>query len=620
MPNPNTVYANAFVDALVTAGLKRVCIFPGSRHTPLVLAFARHRGEIDISSHLDERSGAFFALGLAAATGEAVALVCTSGSAAANFFPAIIEARQSTLPLLVLSADRPPELRHSGANQTIDQVKLFGDAVAWFVDAPLPEANPPPLALRNLRALAARALQATTRGVAHINLPFRKPFEPAADDVMVIDRRPPTRFARAKLPSASALDDLIHSDNLPERGLIFFGHGACRSEREARTLARWAARLARVSGYPILAESSSNMRHVDFSASPPGLSAQPYEPLGAYETFLGADAGWRGLDKIEALIRFGKPPLCQALGDWLARADLQQHIYCSRAGEWADESHSMTRHIQYDPLDTLDTLDPISAAPMQHEAERPLAARSALRERMRAAEKIAWTVIERELDAGAYFDGGAVYDVLDLMPAGGLLFAGNSLPLRHLDQFAKPRQRALLTFANRGASGIDGNISSALGVGAGYPDRPLVAIVGDITFYHDMNGLLAIQRCGIPIRIVVLNNGGGGIFHRLPIRRYEPSFSDYFITAHGLDFAQAARLYDLTYRRADERGTFRAAFSEALAGGGSTLIELRTDAARDLRRREEIMTAARAQVARLDADELTTKTRRTQRKGIKGND
>ncbi len=586
MPNANTLYANVFVDALVAAGLKRVCFLPGSRHTPLILAFARHRDAIDIYSHLDERSAAFFALGLATATNEPAALVCTSGSAAANFFPAIIEARQSRTSLLILSADRPPELRHSGANQTIDQVKLYGDA-AWFVDAPLPEADPPALALRNLRTLAARAMVKTAGGVVHINLPFRKPFEPGHDDadIMKIDRGVATRFFRKKRSDASALDDLMRCKTRAKRGIIYFGHGSCRSAAEAGALMRWAARASRVSGYPILAEYSSNMRHIGLAAG------ERYEPLGAFETYLNAAPC--EFKSIEALIRFGAPPLSKAMGGLVAQANLKHHIYCSRDGEWADDSHGITDLLHFDPL---------SAAPMSY-ADDPPATETAFGDRISSAEKIAWKVIDKEMETGDYFDGAAVYDVVDLMPADGLIFAGNSLPVRHLDQFGKPGDRSILAFANRGASGIDGNISSALGIGAAYRDRPLVAIVGDITFYHDMNGLLAISRCGVPVTIVLLNNAGGGIFHRLPIRRFEPAFSDYFITAHGLDFSHAARLYGLTYRRADDRPAFREAFSEAVGGRGLTLIEVRTDAVNDLRRREEIMATIRAEVEEMDSSE-----------------
>ena len=189
------------------------------------------------------------------------------------------------------------------------------------------------------------------------------------------------------------------------------------------------------------------------------------------------------------------------------------------------------------------------------------------------------------------FDGAVLFDAIDLMPLDSTIFAGNSLPVRHLDQFGLPGARPPIAYANRGASGIDGNVSTALGVGAARRGKPLAAVLGDITLYHDMNGLLAIKRCGVPVTIVLLNNGGGGIFQRLPIREFEPAFSDYFIAAPGLDFAHAAALYDLKYVRADDRAAFRQAFSESVGREHSTLIEVQTDAIVDLRRRNEVMAA-----------------------------
>ena len=576
MPNPNTIYANAFVDALVAAGLTRVCIAPGSRSTPLVLAFARHGDAIDLSSHLDERSAAFFALGMASATGETAALVCTSGSAAANFLPAIVEARHSRLPLLILSADRPPELRHSGANQTIDQLKLYGDQVLWFVDAPLPEADPPAIALRNVRTLAARALDMTRRGPAHINLPFRKPFEPDADESLAIDRRQPTRFVSA-IPQPPTLDELLPAEALSGKGLIALCHGSCRSLAEAEALRAWATRLSRCSGFPVLAEFTSNMRG----------ERGDYQPLMAYESFIGADG--IDLSGLQTMIRVGEPPLSKALSDALAGAELQAHIVINRRGDWADDTHSATGHV---------TLEPALLAEMRLDEREPPAETKAFRDRLQAADAIARRVMRDEMARGDYFDGAAVCDAVDLMPDGSVIFAGNSLPVRHIDQFGDPGTKRLLALANRGASGIDGNISTALGAGAALPDFPLAAIVGDITFYHDMNGLLAARRCGIPITILLLNNGGGGIFQRLPIRAFEPSFGDYFFTAHGLDFAHAARLYGLEYTLTEDRVTLRQAFGESIRGRHSTIIELRTDALCDLRRRDEIMAAVRAAVTR----------------------
>lgn len=574
MPNPNTLYANTFIDALIAAGLKRVVLAPGSRHTPLALALARHRREIELVSLLDERGAAFFALGMALAADEPAALVCTSGSAAANFFPAIIEARQSRAPLIVMTADRPPELRHSGANQTIDQIKLYGDYVDFFVDAPAPEVAASALALRNLRTLAARVFNIARqqRDVAHINFPFRKPFEPGADDALDIDRRAPTRFVKQSGGGKSGLSALLTADLLERPGLIYFGHGSARGEAERGALAGWAEGLSAISGYPIFAEFTSNMRG--------GRS------IGSYESFLGAQA--IDLSQVEILIRFGAPPLAKNMHDFLEANRLRAHIYCSRAGEWADDSHSVTHQLRVEPVD-------LNAS--EWDGFESGAVSTAWHERATTADRIARRVIADEIETGAYFDGGAVYDVVDLIPAGSALFAGNSLPVRHLDQFGLPKGDPVFAYANRGASGIDGNVSTALGIGAARTGAPLVAILGDITLYHDMNGLLAIKRCGVPVTIVLLNNDGGGIFQRLPIREFEPEFSDYFITAHGLDFAGAAALYGLRYIRVEDRAAFRQAFSESVGGAESTLIEVRTNAIHDLRRRNEIMAAARSKVA-----------------------
>ena len=562
MSNPAFRHATTFIDALVAAGLRHVCIAPGSRHTPLVLALARHKDRIQLSSHLDERSAAFFALGLALGTGEPAAVVCTSGSAAANFFPAIIEAHQSRLPLIVLTADRPPELRHSGANQTIDQIKLYGDYADFCVDAPLPEAEPPSLALENLRALAARAFATAhlNRGVVHINLPFRKPFEPAADDSLKIDRRPAIRFSSVRPGDGSSLRPLLTPDLRNCRGIIYCGHGSARSAAEQHSLLPWLSRLSQVTGFPVLAEFSSNLRG-------DGV-------LGAYESWLaGVD-----MSGLAALIRLGAPPLCAAMQDLLAKSRLRYHIHCSRSGEWADASHSSTHHLTIDP-----------AAVDAREFEDLPAADDSWRVRLAKFDASAWQLIRSEMASGDFFDGTVAFDMAQLLPANGAIFTGSSLPVRQLDQFAPPRKKPVLAFANRGASGIDGNVSTALGIAMARKGLPTAALLGDITLYHDMNGLLAIQRCGIPITIVLLNNDGGGIFQRLPVRQFEGVFHDFFLTPHGLDFAQVAQLYGLQTIRADNRATFRRAFAESIAGSSATLIEVRSNALSDLQRREEIM-------------------------------
>ena len=217
-----------------------------------------------------------------------------------------------------------------------------------------------------------------------------------------------------------------------------------------------------------------------------------------------------------------------------------------------------------------------------------------------ALENLPSRLMAEEIATGDYFDGAVLHDVVDLMPLDSTLFAGNSLPVRHLDQFGGVARGPSFAWANRGASGIDGNVSTALGIGAARKGQPLVAVLGDITLYHDMNGLLAINRCNVPATMVLLNNGGGGIFQRLPVRQFEPHFSDYFITPHGLDFAHAAKMYGLDYIRADDRESFRSAFQRSLRGQQSTLIEVRTDAIADLKRRDEVMATVKHAISNLE--------------------
>lgn len=574
--NRNIRDASIFVDELIRSGLKHVCLAPGSRHTPLVLAFAEQQDHIKVYSHLDERSMAFFALGLALALDEPVALVCTSGTAGANFYPAIIEAHQSRVPLIVMTADRPPELRHSGANQTIDQIKMFGDYALWFVDMGLPEADPPAVAIRNIRTTAARVVakaNGVRKGVVHINFPFRKPLEPTPveSDVLEIppeaiqreDNQPYTKMYRATYqPENDALITLLDDISTQyENGIIVCGTRTIRGTNPQET--QTVSTLSQYTGYPILADAIS------------GLRFSPVPTISSYDTFLMRDTGFPQPDVI---IQLGNVPTSKWLNAHLAKFNPAYYLHIASDGEWANDAHQVTHFFSAD-LSTLGlALSKISQS-------------SALSTQYFALEKTTWGTITDEIENGAYFDGAVVYDVVDLIPDESTLFVGNSLPVRHLDQFGKPQNKRIYTYANRGASGIDGNISTALGTGAARPDKPLVAIVGDVTFYHDMNGLLAVQRCGIPITIVLLNNNGGGIFHRLPIKDYDPEFTDYFVTPHGLDFSHAAKLYGLDYAHVTQREDFRAAFTESVMNRHSTIIEVQTDAQHDLERRAEIVEA-----------------------------
>ncbi|MBE2198680.1 MAG: 2-succinyl-5-enolpyruvyl-6-hydroxy-3-cyclohexene-1-carboxylic-acid synthase [Anaerolinea sp.] len=584
--NPATLWAELFVHALALAGLRRVVVAPGSRSTPLTLAFAAHP-DIELFLHLDERSAGFFALGMALTTDKPVALVCTSGTAVANFFPAITEANMSQVPLLILTADRPPELRHSGANQTIDQIKIYGDQVLWSVDAPLPEQDAPEIVLRHLQTLAARAYATANglrKGPVHVNFPFRKPLEPV-DGLSITDYRPPTTDHRLLItkgqlaPTRAQLSDLAEMVNRHERGLIVCGP-RCPGDNFPTAVSG----LSQITGYPILADPLSGVRwgrHVNGTAV-----------CGAYETYLQQDPGW---PEPELILRFGAVPTSKWLNDYLGRSNPAWRIHVRENGVWADDSHLTTYFLQVN--------EELLCYELAHQATPRM--NTDWTRQVMERETAVWHALDQHL-YDPYFDASAAADVLAALPDNTHLFVGNSLPIRHVDQWGRPSTQQLHLYGNRGASGIDGNTSTALGIAAA-SGQPTVALLGDITFYHDLNGLFMLKEEGrgkkdeAPssivnrqssignVTIILLHNNGGGIFHRLPVRSIEPPFTDLFITPHGLDFSGVIQMYGLAHVRPQTRAEFQSALSASLHSSTPTVIELQTNSTADDARRRELM-------------------------------
>jgi 2-succinyl-5-enolpyruvyl-6-hydroxy-3-cyclohexene-1-carboxylate synthase len=564
-PNPSLLYAETLVHALAGAGLRDVCIAPGSRSTPLTLAFDAHP-DVAVHLHLDERCASFYALGLAMATERPVALVCTSGTAAVEFHPAVVEAQMSHIPLLVLTADRPAELRHSGANQTIDQVKLYGDHVLWAVDMGLPEADPPEVALRNLRATAARALAVAdglVKGPVHLNLPFRKPLEPDGPYTPVFGPCVTTRIQRGKIhPLPEQIDELAELIARYERGVIVCGPCCPGGDFPAAV-----AELARRSGYPIFADPLSGLRFG------PHTTAAPI--IGCYETVLNGDPGW---GQPEVVIRFGAVPTSKWLNEWLER-DLpgfgkpgrsSRQLHIRGDGVWSDDSHRVSDYLQADETLTCRAL-----------AGRISRGESDWTRQLRATERRFWEAASVSLHE-KWFDVAAVTALVEALPDGTNLFVGNSLPIRHVDQFAAPSAKRLRVYGNRGASGIDGVTSTSLGVAAAERSTPTVLLIGDISFYHDLNGLLAVVQQKLEnVTIVLLHNDGGSIFRRLPIAGQEPAFTRLFLTPHGLDFAPVIRMYGLDYAQVNDRNSLHCALAASISSQMPTVIEVRTDGARD---------------------------------------
>lgn len=572
MTNPASLWAETLINELYRAGLRHGCISPGSRSTALTFAAMAHP-HLRHTLHLDERSAAFFALGIALETGQPAALICTSGTAAAEYFPAIIEASQSEIPMLVLTADRPPELRHSGANQTMDQVKLYGDHVRWSVDAPLPEENPSERTIRYLRALADRALavslgQSGLPGPVHINLPFRKPLEPSRSASH--PKADATHFAHTRIhtapraPQADLLADVVKRIQAQPKGVIVAGP-RCPQADFASALAKLSAQT----GYPILADPLSGLRfgeHVGTGTILAGYGAALRSPLLTST-------------QPELILRFGVMPISQPLSDFLENLpDTVPQLGISEHGLWSDPSYRLTELFVADPLLFVDGLNEL------------------LEDKVESSEWAQlWMDAEKPVfdafNAAPAFEGKIVVDALCELPDNTRLVAANSLPIRHIEEWLPVSKKPLRVFANRGVSGIDGTISTALGI-ASQTSAPTLLITGDLSFFHDQNGLQALQHGDLRLTILLINNQGGGIFHRLPVAEYEPPFEEMFLTPHKMDFSHTAKLHGLNYELIDAKNAAEKV-TEAMASPKSHLLELRTDSAHGEKVRRELLAKIR---------------------------
>lgn len=586
--NRNYAFAEAFVDELARSGVGHACLCPGSRSTPLAVALARHP-RIRTWVHLDERSAGFFALGMARALRRPVALVSTSGTAAANFLPAVVEARYARVPLLVLTADRPPELWEWGAHQTVDQTRLYGGHVKWSVNLPPPEAGDGPV--RYVRLLACRAVATALdppAGPVHLNFPFREPLVPLPVPQDLAAARPREHpeawwgregdrpYARVhpspRVPDPGAVAEVARGLEGVEEGLILCG------PQDDPDFPAAVADLARRLGYPLLADPLSQVRCGGHDRS---------LVVDAYDAFLRDEEVAVALSP-KVVLRFGAVPVSRPLLEFLQRHPHARHILVDEAPGWRDPLHLASEAVWAEPALFCRAL--ASALP-ERRGPTPWARRWR-RLNGRVREALAQQVEARDLP----FEGRVFWELARLLPPGAVLFAGNSMPVRDLDAFYPSSPTPVRFLANRGASGIDGVLSSALGVSAVHPG-PLVLVLGDLSFYHDMNGLLMARRYGLKATILVLNNDGGGIFSFLPQASYPEVFEEYFGTPHGLTFRAAAELYGLDYARAETWEGLRREVLRALNAPGTAVVEVPGHRARNAQLHREVWRAA-AEAAR----------------------
>ena len=568
--NPSTALAATLVDELIRCGLSEVVLAPGSRSAPLAIEFHRRAqgGDLRLSVRVDERSAAFCALGLAKASGSPAAVLCTSGTAAAHFHAAVIEADESAVPLLVLTADRPPELRGTGANQTIDQLRLYGPAVRWFCEVGVAEERTGQDGYWRSAACRAWGLASGSAGgvpgPVHLNLAMREPLVP---DAPFADGPPPAADEPWGRPDGAPWTRFGAAAELPwaERGLVVCGDG----DYDPAPLLS----LAEQAGWPVLAEPSSNARR--------GPCA-----LGAYQ-YLLADPGFVAAHQPDVIVSAGRPGLSRGQLGLLRSAGLGRHVVIAQGpGRWSDPARSAT---------AVAVSVRLAGRLSGPEPDRPSGWLSEWLE----ADRATAAAVDAILDADDLLsEPKLARDLAAALPDGALLWAASSLPIRDLDQRMIPRS-GLRILASRGASGIDGLVSSAIGAALAHQAAgggQAVALLGDLALLHDAPGLLVGTGEPRPdLCVIVVNNDGGGIFSMLEQAAFPGPFERVFGTPHGTGIADLAAAAALPYRRIELASELAEVLSAAAApGSGLSLVELRTERAGQAALRQGLEDAAAA--------------------------
>jgi 2-succinyl-5-enolpyruvyl-6-hydroxy-3-cyclohexene-1-carboxylate synthase len=549
-----TLYIAAFVDELAKIGVQDVVVSPGSRSTPLAMVMAEHPA-MRVHMNIDERSAAFFALGMAKAKRHPIALLCTSGTAVANYFPAVVEAYYSRIPLIVITADRPHELRDVGAPQAIDQLNIYGRYAKWFVEMALPERTPD--MLRYARTMAARAAGMAMNapaGPVHLNFPLREPLVPTVHEETwkQIEAKEPsyTTVMPGKMTiGIEQIQELYNELSSVEKGLIVCGPIDHPAFAEAVT------KLAEMLDYPILADPLSQLRS--------GTHAKEYI-IDSYDAILKNETIAASLVP-DVVIRFGAMPVSKPLFLQLKRYSSIKQIVVDGEGGWREPTLMASYMVYCDEVEFCRQLI--------HMGE-PKRSKSKWSTTWQAINDIARSVLLEAAIEEELFEGRVFTELSQLLPDGATLFVGNSMPIRDTDTFFFTNDKQIRILANRGANGIDGVVSSALGASA--VTEPLVLVIGDLSFYHDLNGLLAAKMHGLHATIIVLNNNGGGIFSFLPQAKHEKHFEMLFGTPTDLQFEHVVRMYEGNYQKIKTWDEFRHCVVQSLTTDGLHVIEVCT--------------------------------------------
>lgn len=574
--NHHLVLVQAFIAQLYQSGVRDVCISPGSRSTPLTMAFVRHGG-FSLWSVLDERSSGFFAVGLARSKQQPVVLVCTSGTATGNYLPAVMEAHNARLALLVVTADRPPELYDTGANQTVYQQNLYGPFVKWYHQMPVPEAKQD--LMRHAVTVAARAAAIASSpvpGPVHVNWPFREPliipeepFELPSAGEAGSSVRVWSGTSKLQSDTVAALRSLLTQH---QRGMILCGPGL-----DMQAVAS-VVRFAEAYGWPVLADPLSQLR------------AGEHNKTNIIETYdiLMRTAWFQKQAKPEVIVRFGAAMTSKVLGQFLATHSDVRQVVVDEGQVWVDPSFTATDVVRVSPQVFCEQLGDVEDTTLGE--QRWLL----WWQRANGAARVA---LDKAAARSDWYEGQIVPELLSTLPEDTNIFVGNSMPIRDFDSLMSVTLKRLRLFANRGVSGIDGVVSSALGVAAA-SKHLTVLVIGDVSFYHDLNALLVAKRNHLNLLVFVVNNDGGGIFTFLPQAEYTDTFA-HFRTAHGMEFSGAESLYGAKYTQVRDWQQFRQAVNQLVLQDGLRIIELTFDPAEN-RTHHQYLFEAIAESAKLE--------------------
>ena len=544
-----TNYVYKIVSTLVQSGVEQVVVSPGSRSTPLAYAFASTK-ELIMHRQVDERAAAFYALGLAKSTAKPVVLLCTSGTAAANYYPAVVEAKYARVPLIVLTADRPHELREVGAPQTINQVRLYGENVKWSAEFPIPDEAEQTLPYIERHTVRAVNIAMTAPfGPVHLNIPFREP--------LLIDfqeQLPRTRFVKSYLndltPSKPALDEFKTIIEQTKNGMIVVGELALGTNTEHL----W--NFIREVKWPVMIESLSNLR-TEVPEDVQALAITTYDALMKNERF-------KRNVRPQTVIRFGAQPVSKFLMQFIAQSNPQSYIIIDEDPMYRDSTHASTHFIHALPGAWLSELK-----------FNKLAAEMAYVEFWKTADLLAMSEIENYRQH-ASDEGAMVQVMLESLPERSDIFVSSSMPIRDIDTFLTVMNKDIKVYANRGANGIDGVTSTALGFSQGRNSRNTYLFIGDLAFLHDANAFIATRYQNCDLTIVVMNNDGGGIFSYLPQAKVESHYEDLFGTPTALTFEKLAEMYEMEYIAVNTIAEFDQAISNG-KHGAVKLIEVFTN-------------------------------------------